>query len=84
MSVKIKALVWEDDSATYRYPDRMRADAYSIGGEYSITGSKESNRWNWFRDGNWPGGIRNPPMTEAEAKAAAQADFEKRVRGCLE
>ena len=82
---KVKLLVWIDDSRKYSFPNRWHTEMPCGSGDYSVTGSTRKNEWKWFRGGYYVRGHHNQePTTLDAAKAAAQADYERRILAGLE
>lgn len=73
---KVKPLVWGDAER-----NGMTAQADCPSGRYYIADRGEYG-WLWFRPNTAPSGGRC--KDEQAAKAAAQADYEKRILGALE
>jgi hypothetical protein len=77
IAVKVKPLVWEDDSI----PTRERAFASTEIGGYSVVKSHLTGVDYWVTG---PGGRKQVDGDFEAAKAAAQADYERRVISALE
>ena len=95
-TVTVKPLVWDQDGRRLHLDDTMamsksydwdgyellRQEAYGLGASYMIwpdhIGSKS---FNLYGDAD---GLYMQDLTEAEAKAAAQNDYERRIRAALE
>ncbi len=84
VTIMIKPLVWRLDSGRHGYPMRYRAKTHCGTGDYTIAGSEARNEWQWFRDGCFAKGhYGHKPMPIDAAKAAAQSDYESRIRAAL-
>lgn len=68
---KVKALEWADSDRS------LKSSAESVIGNYSVYGALRSSGVVWSFNGM-------PCETREEAKAAAQADYERRIKGALE
>lgn len=77
IAVKVKPLVWEDDSI----PTRERAFASTEIGGYSVVKSHLTGVDYWVTG---PGGRKQVDGDFEAAKAAAQADYERRVISAIE
>lgn len=83
--VRVKELEWFRDSMKCSYPARYKATTHDGLGDYSVSGSESDNEWRWFRNGYYVRGhYLHNPMTLDEAKSAAQADYEQRIRSAIE
>ena len=82
--VGVKSLVWKPDAMKGSYPDRLRAVMPCGSGDYSVAGSRKQDKWQWFRNGYFVEGHQlHAPMPLETAKAAAQADYEARIRAAI-
>jgi len=72
--VKIKPLVWEFEQEDVQVANTSARHQYRIVFDHRAT----VGAWMWFCDGRWI-----CCETEDEAKAAAQADYEARIRSAI-
>lgn len=72
LEVKIKPLVWVQTGRDWRAATPI--------GTYEVWEVMGNNRWRWMQQG-FPGSYCD---SEALAKAWCQAEYERRVRECLE
>jgi hypothetical protein len=72
--IRVKPLVWSKGVVDYANP--------LPGMRYISTGHARDGSWSWFLDGE--NDTRGVLPSEAEAKAAAQADYEARILSALE
>ena len=83
--VRVKPLVWVDETRKYSYPHRWAAKIPNENGDYSLTGNTVNDQWQWFRNGYFVQGHQHhAPMPLADAKAAAEADHIARICAALE
>ncbi len=73
MTVQVKPLVW---SATYVDGSYRSSKAISIIGEYEAWETDIAARWQFAREAH-------AALSMDEAKAAAQADYERRIMSAL-
>lgn len=79
-----KPLVWQPDSLHNSHPDRMRAVMPCGFGDYTIAGSRNQDKWQWYRNGYFvPGHALHSPMPQDAALAAAEADHRARIAAAL-
>ena len=82
---RVKPLEWVKDTMPNAAPQRYRAVTHDRTGDYSVSGSKNSDAWQWFRNGYFVDGHQHhKPKPIDAAKAAAQADYTARILGALE
>lgn len=83
-TVTVKPLEWVKDTMPNAAPQRYRAATHDGTGDYSVSGSKNSDAWQWFRNGYFVDGHQHhKPMPLDAAKAAAQADYDARIRSAI-
>ena len=81
----VRPLEWVKDTMPNAAPQRYRAVTHDRTGDYSVSGSKNSDAWQWFRNGYFVDGHQHhKPKPIATAKAAAQADYTARILAALE
>ena len=84
-NIKVKTLVWMKDTGPQQYPQRYKAMMPCGSGDYSVSGSERDDKWQWFRNGFFVAGHQlHDPMPLADAKTAAQADYERRIMSAIE
>ena len=81
---QVKALVWSDECRKNSFPDRWQAEMPCGAGDYTVAGSTRKNEWRWYRNGRYVVGFYDQePTTIEAAKAAAQADYTRRILEAL-
>ena len=85
---RVRALEWEDDGGPDDEPGTVWAARDPYGVAYRIEREREDG--DWWRAGQWTISHASlyvctaPFDTLEEAQAAAQADFDARIRACIE
>ena len=80
--IDVKRLIWEKTTGKGCYPERWEAKMPCGGGYYSVAGSRD--QWEWFRNGHYVGGRhKQTPVPIEQARAAAQADYDRRILSAL-
>ena len=81
---QVKPLVWSDECRKNSFPDRWQAEMPCGAGDYTVAGSTRKNEWRWYRNGRDVVGFYDQePTTIEAAKAAAQADYTRRILDAL-
>jgi len=81
---QVKPLVWSDECRKNSFPDRWQAEMPCGAGDYTVAGSTRKNEWRWYRNGRYVVGFYDQePTTIEAAKAAAQADYTRRILDAL-
>ena len=81
---QVKPLVWSDECRKNSFPDRWQAEMPCGAGDYTVAGSTRKNEWRWYRNGHYVVGFYDQePTTIEAAKAAAQADYTRRILDAL-
>ena len=81
---QVKPLVWGDECRKNSSPDRWYAEMPCGSGDYTVAGSTRKNEWRWYRNGRYVVGFYDKePTTIEAAKAAAQADYTRRILDAL-